>query len=50
MPQMAPLWWLSLEMMFILCLIMMTTNIYFYKKTILNQNKINNKISFKWTW
>nr|ATD85992.1 ATP synthase F0 subunit 8 [Sophonia linealis] len=50
MPQMSPLWWLTLMLMFILSMMMMNSIIYFY----LDSNnyekvKIFNK-QFSWKW
>nr|YP_010736835.1 ATP synthase F0 subunit 8 [Macropsis hainanensis]WEP24709.1 ATP synthase F0 subunit 8 [Macropsis hainanensis] len=50
MPQMAPLWWMTLNIMFITCFIIISTIIYFYSNPTFNKKKKNNKISFMWTW
>nr|YP_011010293.1 ATP synthase F0 subunit 8 [Ventidius malayensis]WPW46908.1 ATP synthase F0 subunit 8 [Ventidius malayensis] len=51
MPQMAPLSWFSLMIMFILLMIMINTMLYFNKKYIIKmeKNKKMNK-SMLWKW
>nr|YP_009695377.1 ATP synthase F0 subunit 8 [Curtos bilineatus]QEJ81607.1 ATP synthase F0 subunit 8 [Curtos bilineatus] len=51
MPQMAPLFWLNLFIMFIFIFLMFNTMNYFsimYKKFNINSNKIYKTIFWKW--
>nr|QEI26521.1 ATP synthase F0 subunit 8 [Eurydema ventralis] len=52
MPQMAPLWWEVLFIMFMITFMMFNVMIYFNSsKSINNKNKINKKsFQFNWTW
>nr|YP_011009674.1 ATP synthase F0 subunit 8 [Hygia opaca]WPV77666.1 ATP synthase F0 subunit 8 [Hygia opaca] len=52
MPQMSPMWWEVLYIMFLLSYIFITMIIYYNKKTS-PQNNLNKKMSiyqFKWKW
>nr|QIK50393.1 ATP synthase F0 subunit 8 [Chorosoma macilentum]UPL65614.1 ATPase subunit 8 [Chorosoma sp.] len=51
MPQMAPLWWETLFVMFIMLFLFLSTIIYFNKMTLpknSNFNKINSQMNWKW--
>nr|YP_010258366.1 ATP synthase F0 subunit 8 [Physoderes impexa]AGO28081.1 ATP synthase F0 subunit 8 [Physoderes impexa] len=52
MPQMAPIWWMTLYSLIMISLIMMITILYYQKMPLLmNMNYLNNKIkSPNWKW
>nr|WRQ18176.1 ATP synthase F0 subunit 8 [Igerna tenuicaula] len=50
MPQMAPIWWLSLSMMFNLTMLMTMSMIYFNKNTYLKTIFQKKKINLDWKW
>nr|UPL65692.1 ATPase subunit 8 [Sinodasynus sp.] len=53
MPQMSPLWWETLFIMFIILFMMINMILFFNKPQSPKQNKMhkNNMINqFKWTW
>nr|YP_010714131.1 ATP synthase F0 subunit 8 [Menida lata]WDD39694.1 ATP synthase F0 subunit 8 [Menida lata] len=52
MPQMAPLWWEILFILFLFLFMIMNIMVYFTKKNsfkIMSNNK-KNMIQFNWTW
>nr|YP_010952947.1 ATP synthase F0 subunit 8 [Empoascanara circumscripta]WMQ52390.1 ATP synthase F0 subunit 8 [Empoascanara circumscripta] len=50
MPQMSPMWWTFMMMLFILCFMLMMTIMYFEFKMKINYNtKLNYKM-MKWKW
>uniref|UniRef100_A0AAU7VB44 ATP synthase complex subunit 8 n=1 Tax=Stenopsocus nepalensis TaxID=3074945 RepID=A0AAU7VB44_9NEOP len=52
MPQMNPIWWVTLSMMFLLVLLMTNSINYFYKNTSIPQPKVNltTKKYINWKW
>nr|WRQ18202.1 ATP synthase F0 subunit 8 [Japanagallia neohamata] len=50
MPQMAPMWWLSLSMMFNMTMMITISTIYFNKNTFLKKFMKNNKNQMNWKW
>nr|BAJ24572.1 ATP synthase F0 subunit 8 [Sipyloidea sipylus] len=52
MPQMMPMSWMILYMFFILLMMLFMTKMYFYKKTMkeenMNKNMITKQINWKW--
>nr|YP_010222553.1 ATP synthase F0 subunit 8 [Glaucias dorsalis]UCC46003.1 ATP synthase F0 subunit 8 [Glaucias dorsalis] len=53
MPQMAPLWWEILFLMFIMSFIMMSIMIYFLNNIMIKNKNISNKININqlnWPW
>nr|QKO00201.1 ATP synthase F0 subunit 8 [Evacanthus acuminatus]QWC53809.1 ATP synthase F0 subunit 8 [Evacanthus heimianus] len=50
MPQMSPMWWLNMMLMFIFCMMIMNSMIYFnfyYVKSTYNNYK---NMNFNWKW
>nr|WRQ18150.1 ATP synthase F0 subunit 8 [Dryodurgades tortilis] len=50
MPQMAPMWWLSLSVEFNIIMMMTISMIYFTKKFHTKNNKKTEKSSMSWKW
>nr|YP_011010163.1 ATP synthase F0 subunit 8 [Hermatobates djiboutensis]WPW46687.1 ATP synthase F0 subunit 8 [Hermatobates djiboutensis] len=51
MPQMSPMWWSTLFMLFIASLMLMNSMIYFNKKfSIKKSSKSTKKNSMNWQW
>nr|YP_008992963.1 ATP synthase F0 subunit 8 [Leptobelus gazella]AEE89601.1 ATP synthase F0 subunit 8 [Leptobelus gazella] len=50
MPQMSPLWWLTLAVMFNLLTMMTMSMMYFNLKIELNMNKSMKKNKLNWKW
>nr|YP_010736848.1 ATP synthase F0 subunit 8 [Macropsis perpetua]YP_010736861.1 ATP synthase F0 subunit 8 [Macropsis ocellata]WEP24722.1 ATP synthase F0 subunit 8 [Macropsis perpetua]WEP24735.1 ATP synthase F0 subunit 8 [Macropsis ocellata] len=50
MPQMAPMWWFSLEILFVISMLIMMTNIYFNFKIKIKPKKSTTKNKIKWMW
>nr|YP_011036787.1 ATP synthase F0 subunit 8 [Macropsidius duuschulus]WRK21469.1 ATP synthase F0 subunit 8 [Macropsidius duuschulus] len=50
MPQMAPMWWCTLEISFIVSLIIMMTNIFFNLNIKIKSNQKIKKKEIKWMW
>nr|ATC73036.1 ATP synthase F0 subunit 8 [Graphocephala sp. EMHAU-2015-Zz052315] len=50
MPQMAPMWWTFLMIMFIMSMIMMMTNMYFNTLNKLMKKKEINTNQMNWKW
>nr|APX40164.1 ATP synthase F0 subunit 8 [Cryptocephalus moraei] len=51
MPQMAPMNWLALFLMFSMYLLLFSSmNYYFFKKTPNNKINLLKKINYNWSW
>nr|AWV84293.1 ATP synthase F0 subunit 8 [Babras sonorivox] len=51
MPQMSPMYWLSLLLFFILIMMFLMTFIYFYYFNIFKSDNVKlNILSFDWSW
>nr|ASM91583.1 ATP synthase F0 subunit 8 [Stenopsocus immaculatus] len=52
MPQMNPIWWVTLSLIFLIALVLTNSINYFYKNINVYQQKTNftNKKSVNWKW
>nr|YP_010583055.1 ATP synthase F0 subunit 8 [Eurhadina exclamationis]UGN61501.1 ATP synthase F0 subunit 8 [Eurhadina exclamationis] len=50
MPQMAPIWWTMLSMMFLLSMMMSMQMLYFNYNKFFKKKNLKNKINYYWVW